>query len=292
MEISWKKAFGIAQKYMQNERTVEKAKEVLSPYRGVSEKTTLMHDLFTNAHVHKRFRDAISKKDFFQCSELVKRHKFLKECVEYDALVKYASTIYEKAKQLLESNDTNSAMKFLKTLLDFEDFKVEAKSNISDIECAQQFFNAVNNDETLIAYKLLDAHEILLKSPDGIKLQKLWDEDITIADSYASQGNTLGIKDTLKKYLKIDSKKMVIATLVSWAYITQLEKAIKLNTASDILENAIKNYILYFGLNGSILMFFEIFKIKYTDTKLNLESLAQGSENAWRPSMIVKSILD
>ena len=89
--------------------------------------------------------------------------------------------------------------------------------------------------------------------------------------------------------MKINSKTVAIATVLSSCYITQLEKSIK---DKKTIEKGIKNYILYYGVTEQLTSFFETFKEKYPDTKLNPYSQTQGSINSWRPSMIVKSILD
>ena len=59
-----------------------------------------------------------------------------------------------------------------------------------------------------------------------------------------------------------------------------------------IVKENLKNYILYYGVTEQLRSFFKTFKEKYPDTKLNPNSQIQGSINSWRPSMIVKSILD
>jgi len=54
-----------------------------------------------------------------------------------------------------------------------------------------------------------------------------------------------------------------------------------------MIEKAIKDYILFFGLEDQIISTFDIFKNKYKDTKLDFESLNKGSKELWRPSMRV-----
>jgi len=72
----------------------------------------------------------------------------------------------------------------------------------------------------------------------------------------------------------------------------QLEQAIKRKEDKHLIENGIKNYILCFGIQDQIESFFNIFMKYYKDSKLNLELQTKGSLSMWRPSMIVKSILD
>ena len=111
LEANWKKAFLQAQKYALDPKGAERAKEILSPYRGISEKTKLIQELLTKGEVYKRFRVSIGQKDFRISFELIKLNPFLKEFPEYETLNAYADTIYIKSKKLIEIGDTHSALK-------------------------------------------------------------------------------------------------------------------------------------------------------------------------------------
>ncbi len=292
MELEWKKAFASAQKYLLNHKSSDKAVEILAPYRGISEKTKLIQGLLLNEKLYRRFRVAIDQKNFKLSFELIKQHPFLKEYKEYESLIKYSDSLYIKSQILLNKGDTHSAIKLLRVLLDFEDFKEEAKSIIVDIENRQKFFNIIQDGNLLLAYNLLDNSVNLRDSEDGKRLQQLWKNDLNIANAHAANGDIDGVKLVLDKYMKINSKTIAIATVLSSCYITQLEKSIKDLKDKKTIEKGIKNYILYYGATEQLTSFFETFKEKYPDTKLNPNSQTQGSINSWRPSMIVKSILD
>jgi len=292
MELQWKKTFALAQKYLLSPKTNEMAEEVLAPYRGISEKSKLIQDLLLNAQLHKRFRIAIGQKDFKSSFELVKQHPFLKECSEYKTLMKFADSLYIKAQTFVNSDDTHAAIKIFRTLLEFDDFKDEAKETILEIQNRQKFFNAVKEDDMILAYNLLDSSYELQQSRDGKRLEKLWEDDFNRANECTVEADISGVKSILEKYMNIKSKNMAIATVISLCYITQLNNALKEQREQKHIENGIKNYILYYGLTEQILSFFETFQQEYRETKLNLESQTQGSMGSWRPPMIVKSILD
>jgi len=102
----------------------------------------------------------------------------------------------------------------------------------------------------------------------------------------------LGIKRVLSRYMNISSKYLHLANLFGWAYMVQLEQAVRQKKERSSIENGIKNYILCFGVQEQIEVFFKIFKKYYPESKLNLELQTKGSMVMWRPSMIVNSILD
>ncbi len=292
MELRWKKVFATAQKYSLDPKGIEKAREILAPYRGISDKTKLIQDLFTQGEVYKRFRVAIGQKDFKIAFELVKLHPFLKEFPEYTTIVNYADTLYIKSHELIKSGDTHSAIKMLRILIDFPDFTNEVKELMLDVDSKQKFFKAIKDEDIVAAYNMLDLSDDLQTTDDGQRLQQQWNDDLSAANGFAVDGDVAGIEKVFKPYMTISSKYMAMGSVFGWCYMVQLENAVKKGLDQSIIEEGIKNYILNFGLQDQILSFYEIFIKKYPDSKLNLELLTQGSLSMWRPSMIVNSILD
>ena len=292
LEKNWKKAFAQAQKYALQPKGTESAKQVLAPYRGLSEKTKLIQELLTKGETYKRFRAAMGQKDFRICFELIKQNPYLQEFPEYGVLMNYADSLYIKAQEFINNGDTHNAIKMLRVLQNFTDFADEVKILMKDIENKQKFFNAIEDDDTALAYNMLAETEELLETKDGKKLHEQWNSDVSLANEQAVEGNTIGIKNILAPYMKISSKYASIATIFGWAYMVQLENAIKAKKDKVEIENGIKNYILSFGLQDQIENLYMIFKKRYPNSKLNLEFLTHGSMKMWRPSMIVDSILD
>jgi F0F1-type ATP synthase delta subunit len=292
LEKNWRKAFAQAQKYALQPRGTDQAKEILSPYRGISDKTKLIQELLTQGEVYKRFRVAIGQKEFKICFELIKQHPFLKEFPEYTTIMDYGDTLYIKSQQFIAAGDTHSAIKMLRILHDFADFKEEVQELMQDIENKQKFFNAVKEEDINLAYNLLSAAEELYDTDDGKRLHKEWNDDLAVANEQAVQGNSKGVEMAFNKYMKVNSKAPSIGTVFGWCYMVQLENAIKAKEDQFDIENGIKNYMLSFGLQDQIENLFNIFKKRYPESKLLLESLTKGSLSMWRPAMIVDSILD
>ncbi len=292
MEERWKKAFILAEKYSLDPKGMDKAREILAPYRGISDKTRVMQDLFTQGEVYKRFRVAIGQKNFKIAFELIKQNSFLKEFPEYEMLMNYGDSLYMKAQTLIHNGDTHAAIKILRILADFSDFTQEVKELMVDIDIRQKFFKAVKEKDIAVAYNLLANSENLQNTEDGRILQKQWNNDLSIAESCSVEGDVQGVRKALEKYMAISSKYMSLGTIFGWCYMVQLEQAVHQKRDKFTIENGIKNYVLNFGLQDQILSFFEIFIKQYKDSKLNLELLTKGSLSMWRPSMVVDSILD
>jgi len=291
MEEQWKKRLALAQKYALDQKGMAKAQELLAPYRGITEKTQFIQEILSKGEVYKRFRVAIGQKDFKVCFELIKHNPFLKEFPEYDSLMKYGDSLYIKVNKYLQEGDTHSAIKILRILVDFTDFKEEVQTLMKELESKQKFFNSIKEGDIPTAYNMMALTEDLLLSDEGKKLHEQWNADLQKANTFAAVGDAEGVKDTLREYLNISSKYRSLATLFAWTYVVQLENALQEGYPQTEIENGIKNYILNFGLQEQIESFFAAFKEKYPASKLNLELLTKGSLSMWRPSMIVKSIL-
>jgi len=292
LEERWKKTFLLAQKHTLELRGADEAKRILAPYRGITEKTKLIQELLTQGEVYKRFKDSIGQKDFKICFELIKNHPFLREFPEYDVLIDYGDSLYIKSQQLVIDGDTHAAIKILRILSDFSDFKDEVNELMDEITFKQKFFNAIENEDIISAYNMLARSDDLQDTPDGKKLQAEWNEDLNRANTFAVEGDTEGTEKALQKYVKISSKTTAVATIFSLCYMVQLENAVAQKVSKYKIENGIKNYMLHFGDLEQIESFVAIFKSTYPDSKINIELLTKGSLVMWRPSMIVSSILD
>ncbi len=292
LEKKWKKVFSAAQKSALEPKGLERARELLAPYRGVSDKTKLIQELFTKGEIYKRFKNAIANKNFKVVFELIKQHPFLKEFPEYDSIMQYADSLYIKASKLLNSGEIHAATKILRVLSNFIDFEDEVNELMRELENKQTYLNALRDENLELIYNLMMQYESFQEMDESVKYIRMWEEAEQSARRYALRGDVMGMKKVLEPFMKIESKIMPIANLFSLCYITQLENAIKSKEKQSVIEKGIKNYLIYFGEQEQILNFFRIFKKYYPESKLNLEKLHHGTISHWRPAMIVNSILD
>jgi hypothetical protein len=293
VEAKWRKLFAYAQSVISTEsRAQEKVKEILNPYRGVSDKTKKIQEMLIKSDVYTRFKNSIIKKDFKMAFALVKVNPFLKEFPEYFSIISFADKLYIKINRLVKAQDIHKALKLLKILIDFPDFKDEAKSMIDDIELRDRFYHAIEISNIVEIYKILDSSSILEDTNDGKRYISLWNEDVDLAKEYAINADILGIDGVLKKYKDIPSKHMSIVSVYSLAYLTQIENAIRRKKEKTVIEKAIRSYALYFGIDDYIISSYEFFIDNYENIKLDLETIKKGSKKQWRFSMRVLDILE
>ncbi len=292
LEERWKKLFSQAQVLALEPSGKDKVYKLLYQYRGVSEKTINIQEMLSKTNVFTRFKDAITKKEFKVAFELIKVNPFLREFPEYNKLLMYGDALYINISKSIDSKDLHESIKSLRILIDFPDYEIIAKKMIRDIESQGKFHKAVEEDDLGTAYNLLSKSMALEETPSGKKLLDAWNRDLEIAEVYAAQGNIIGIDGVMRDYKNISSKNMSLTTIYTWAYITQIENAIKQNRDKMKIEKGIKSYILNFGLDDHISSTFEIYEKKYGKSKMNLDALRKGSRKMWRVSMRVLNILE
>jgi len=292
MEDLWREKMKEAQKLSLNPKTLEQAKELLKPYRGISEKAKDIQELFVESDVYNRFKIALGSKDFKQVYVYLEKFSFLKNFPDYHLMINYAQNLYETALEHLKNNDLGMVLKYLRVLSDFKEYEKKVHELIGDIETRYNFFEALKEENMSKAYEFLAKNEELLETPEGKKLEQKWDVVLIKANRYAAKGEIEILKDILEDFLNIPSKYPALATIFAYAYMSQLEQAVRREEEQQYIEKGIKNYVSMFGKTEEIESFEKIFKSRYKESKLNLDLLSTGSIERWHPSMIVDSIFD
>ena len=121
MELRWKKLFYKVQELILTPNGDEQARQLLAPYRGISEKTVLIQQLFEQRKMYEYMKKMIVQRDFVKFFELIKMHPFLKEFAEYTAIMEYADKVYVQAQKAYSDGDYASARKASEILISFPD---------------------------------------------------------------------------------------------------------------------------------------------------------------------------
>ena len=292
LEEKWRKTFKEAQKLALDPRTMEQAKKLLMPFRGISEKAKAIQEMFVESDVYNRFKVALGEKDFKQVYVYLHSHPFLKNFPEYHMMMDHAKKLYDKAQEHLRKNDLVNALKYLRYVSEFEEYSEEVKRLIEDIDSRYKFLEAIKENNLSRAYEYLSKNEELAYSKEGQDLEQKWDKAALEANNYAAKGDALGVRDALGEFLEIKQKHAAIASIMAYAYRTQIEKAIRQKQPMQVIEQGFKNYVSNFGVDDHIKALFDIFKQRYKDSKLNLELLHEGSMSSWHPVMITLDILE
>lgn len=289
MEMRWKKLFFKAQELILTQNGDEQARQLLAPFRGISEKTVLTQQLFDQRKMYEYMKKIIASRDFVKFFELIKMHPFLKEFSEYTAIMDYADKLYIQSQKGYAEGDYATARKACEILKSFPDYAAEANEMADTIRVKHLFFDAISSNNLSNAFGYLSSYPLLYETPEAQVLERQWNVLVDQAQKFAAKGfaeQTLGV---FEPYFGISDKFSAIAAVVAQAYCVQLEDKVHMKAPQDVVERGIRRYVALFGIDEGIKGVFDYFKRLYT-TRLDLEHLKQGSFETWTPSMRVNDI--
>ncbi len=290
MEARWKLLFAKAQELISGANGEEQARTLMAPYRGISEKTTLIQQLFSEKQLYEYFKKLIVSRNFLKFFDLIKNHPFLKEFAEYNTVMEYGDKLYIQATKAYMSGDLAIAKSAAEVLVFFPDYSKEANELLETIRAKRLFFDAVVSGNYINAFAYLASYPLLYETPEGKKLEENWNKTLDVSLRYALRGDIEGLRKVLEFYLPIAAKYPSMGSIFAQCYSVQLEKKFNDHVSSFELETGIRNYVGMFGMDDYILYFFNLYKRVYTTTTLDLKSLKQGSFVSWMPSMLLSDI--
>ncbi|RUM61543.1 MAG: hypothetical protein DSZ03_08240 [Sulfurimonas sp.] len=289
LELHWKKLFLEAQKLILQKGGEEKARQLLAPFRGISEKAPFIQQLFSQQKMYLYFKKLVATREFKKTFELLKVHAFLKEFPEYESMMNYADTLYMKAHEKYSNREYHKAQQLCDILCDFPDYTKEAREMMEAIKAYRLFYDAIASHNLHHAFALMSSFPLLYDTAEGAALEQAWGQQVDVALKHASKGDALGVQHALESYMTIDAKKEAIATLFQQCYLKQLENLRKESASLDLMEQGIRNYVNMFGLDDMIEMFYKEWSQKVTPN-FDIETFPKGSVSHWSSACVVTHI--
>ncbi len=289
LELHWKKCFLEAQKLILQKGGEERARQVLVPFRGISDKAPAIQQLFSEQKMYLYFKKLTATKEFKKIFEVLKIHPFLKEFSEYDSIMNYADSLYIKAHEKFNNREYQKAQQLCDILSDFPDYHEEAKEMIESIKAYRLFYDAIESNHLSNAFAYMSSFPLLYDTAEGTALESQWSQQVDVALKHASKGDALGVQNALEAYMTIDAKKEAIATLFQQCYLKQLERLFKESATVHSIEEGIRNYVRLFGLDDMIESFYLQWREQAAST-LDIESLPKGSLSQWSSASVVMNI--
>jgi len=289
MELRWQKAFTKAQELIMTPNGEEQARAVLSPYRGISAKTVLIQQLFEKRKMYDYFKQVIRQADYVRFHDLVKRHPFLKEFAEYTAVMEYADRLYIQANKAYDAGDYATAQKGCEVLVYFPDYAYEMQKMADTIRIKHLFWNAVHTQNMVNAFSYLSQFPFLYDTPEAQELEEMWNKAVDEAQHQAALGDPHATLAALEAYRTVRDKHAAIGIVMQQAYCVQLEHKIAAKAPQKAIENGIRQYVRFFGVEEGIEGVYEDFLRAYK-SELVLNDLPQGSLETWSPLVRVDDI--
>lgn len=289
MEAKWKKLFAKAQEIILTPNGEEQARALMAPYRGISDKTILIQQLFAEKKLYEYFKKVIASHNFVKFFELVKNHPFLKEFSEYTTVMDYADKLYVQAVKNYRNGELSVAKKASDILVFFPDYSAEATEMLDTIKVKHLFFDAIVSENYINAFAYLSSYPLLYDTAEAKLLEGVWNKAVDNSLRFVLKGDIEGVKKQFVFYLSIPAKYASMATVFAQAYSVQLEQKLRAKGSMLELENGIRNYVGMFGVDDYMLYFFAIYQKEY-ETTTDIQILKQGFLEAWNPAMLMPDI--
>ncbi|MFA6187659.1 MAG: hypothetical protein WC680_00105 [Sulfuricurvum sp.] len=289
MESSWKKYFLKAQEIIMTQNGEELARQMLAPFRGITEKAPLIQAMFKERRIYEYFKKVIASRNFVKFVELIKMHPFLKEFAEYDEIMLYIDQLYIKTHKEFRSGDYINARNGCEILILFSDYAPEAREMAEAIKIKKLFLDALLKNNLISAFSYISVYPLLYEMPEAQQLESKWNKTVDQALRQVVIGDPIELRNIFSNYLSINAKFSAIGSIFAQCYALQLDRKIGEYVPLNELENGIRNYVGMFGLDDRIVEVFDIFKEHYK-TKTDLKMLKQGSLDSWTPAMIMSDI--
>jgi len=250
MEEDFKKAFNKARRYIKANQEA-KAREVLKPFAGVSDKVALIKSLFTEKQLYDVIKNKLAKKDFESFFDFVKRYPFLTDSPEYSIALKYGEKFLDLANEALNNGDYKKAIQYAEILEKFPMYKDEAKDIINKAKNISNFLMYLANNDYDMVEELVNLYSYLEKLEDYKKFVKRYKNILKEAETYALKGDVKTIKEKYKDLFAYKFFKNMLNNFIKRAYFNQIVTLYKQNDMEN-LKTAIENYIKLFGFDNEI----------------------------------------
>jgi tetratricopeptide (TPR) repeat protein len=278
MEETWKKIFNLAKKAVIEENNVEKARELLKPFRGVPDKTPIIQALFNEKQLYNLLNEKLSKKDFKEFFILIKRFPFLTETEEYKRAINFAKILNDNIKLLLKKGDYKKALNYAKILDNFPGYEEKAKEYKEKAQILMDFQRILATKNYHAIFEYVNMYPFLEDVNDYKLLLQEINDKLRVAEKYAAKGDVEGILESVGDLIKIKEYSLRIANLIKSAYLQQiislLAEKLKGKKVDGYIKKAIKNYINLIGYDLEIGDLIE--KAKKLKIDIDLEGVSEG----------------
>jgi len=294
MEDDWRKVFNKAKELIFQKGKEDEVRELLKPFRGVTEKTPFIQTLFNEKQLYQILSQKLQKKDFAEFFAMINRFPFLSDSDEYDRAIRYGESLIKKAKDLLRQGEYKKVLNIADMLEQFPMFKEEVKELKEKANILLEFHRILATQDLNLIENFVKEHPFLEDVEDYQAIEREWRDKLQKSELFAAKGDVESILEELSDYMKITDKRSKIGQIVKSAYLQQiislLARAVKGQDVSKYFDKAVKNYIKIFGFDMEISDLIE--KAKKLKINVDLKNIEEGDMSTWHKHKLPAKIWD
>jgi len=289
MEKEWKKAFTIARQLMFDRSKESYIKQIMTPFRGVPEKTPLIQSLANEKEIYKMLKQKFTKKDFQGFFDLINRYPFLAELDEYNKAMEFGEKLNNASLSALKNGSYSKVFQYTKMLEFFPMYHEKAKELNEEATILANFMKLIANKEFDKVYEYVNSEPFLEEIEDFKHLEEQWEEKINLAEQYSAKGDVEKIIEILKHYMKIKHKLPKIGELIKTAYLYQILSKLKEEVDDKLIEKGFRDYIRIFGLDLEIGDLITL--AQKSGREIDLSNLDEGNKIYWHKNHLPAHIV-
>jgi len=256
MEEDWRKTFNKVKELIKMKGKEDVVKQLLAPFRGVSQKTPLIQALFNDKQLYDLLKNFLRMRKFEEFFKLISKYPFLRDTPEFEQAEQFAKKIYKAAMEAVKKGDFKKAISYAEWLKEFPEYKDKAEQIIEDAEIISKFISLIASKNYDQIEKMVYNYPFLEDSDDYKRLKKDIDEKIKAAEKEAFEGEIAKVAQILKDILNSELYRQRVLNIIKSAYLNQLLKLLiqiaKTNKGKKQFIKGVNNYISYFGFDNEI----------------------------------------
>jgi hypothetical protein len=291
MENKWKNSFNKVREIIFDKNKENYIKKILTPFRGVPEKSALIQSLFNEKEIYQLLQQKLAKKDFKSFFDLINRYPFLTDLDEYKQALQFGERLLKAAKSSIKNGSYHKVLQYVNLLQEFPMYQEDAKKLLHQANVLTNFMQYIANKEYNKVYEFVKQEPFLENVEDFKHLEDEWQKRVAMAEEYSAKGDVKHIIKTLKNYKKIKEKLPKIGELIKSAYLYQILEKLKLDNSDDkLIQRGFENYIKIFGMDLEIEDLINL--AKKAGYNIKISNIEEGDKFNWYKQYLPENIFE
>jgi len=281
-------------KLFQKDGEVE-AKEILSKFSGISDKSFTIKNLFIQKNTYIQFQNLIKHRKYNELFNFVEKHQFLETNSDYQEIVYKIDDLYIQMKVAIKNNKLNFAKEKAQYLAEIDYYKDEAKESIEEIDTRLEFENVLQSKNLDSILSMVKENPYLESYPAIKEIEKKWSSVVFQAQELASHGEIDEVLQIIGDFNNVKVKYRQIANIFKIAYLSDLHNTVidnadHISIVIPLLKRGIEKYISFFGNDQEIKDLVEEIRSKGGEI-IDVSNFEVGNIENWTPDKVKSSII-
>jgi uncharacterized protein YktA (UPF0223 family) len=295
LESIWQDHFRRAKSILFEKDGESEAKDILSKFGGVAEKSFTIKNLFQQKNTYQTFQNLLKGKRYNQIINYVENNRFLETNGDYQQAVLSIDDIFIQMKLAIKEGNFDFAREKAEFLKGIDDFRDEAIETLEEIKVHKEFQKILPSKDLNKILSMVEEHSYLKNYAFVKAIEKRWNNSVFEAQELASHGEIDSIQKKLKDFYPVVVRHRKMANIFKIAYLSDLHNTIKdnedsLDIVTPLLKRGVEKYINLFGVDQEIEDLIEEVR-SFGGERIEISEFQVGNIDEWTPEKVQYSII-